>query len=135
MLIIADANELFAALISRKKTLDLFINRKLTIASPEFVLKELKEHSEEISEKSGLSKEDFETFLFLIKSKIKFFKTEEFSEFLKEAEVISPDPDDIEYIALALKLNCPIWSEDKLLKRQNKVNVFSTLELLEMFEL
>ena len=38
---------------------------------------------------------------------------EEFSRYLDEAEKISPDPDDIIYFALALKLKCGLWSNDK----------------------
>ena len=33
------------------------------------------------------------------------------------------------YFALALKLNCAIWSNDKKLKEQNKIQVCSTHEL------
>ena len=45
--------------------------------------------------------------------------------------MISPDADDTAYIALALHLNCPIWSNDKKLKKQDKVKVITTKELLE----
>lgn len=51
---------------------------------------------------------------------------EEYSKFMKEAEKISPDPKDTMYFALALKLKCGLWSNDKKLKEQNKVNVYST---------
>lgn len=51
-------------------------------------------------------------------------------DFMSEALQVSPDPDDAEYFASALKLNCPIWSEDKLLKKQTRVEVLSTPELL-----
>ena len=39
--------------------------------------------------------------------------------------------ESVKYFALALKLNCPIWSEDKALKKQSKVKVYSTSELLK----
>jgi len=50
---------------------------------------------------------------------------------LKEAKSISPDPDDSDFFALALKLNCPIWSEEKKLKKQLEVKVVNTSELIE----
>ena len=54
--------------------------------------------------------------------------------YVDEAEEISPDPDDVAYIALALKLKCGIWSQDKALKeKQNKVQVYSTEDLARMF--
>lgn len=71
----------------------------------------------------------------ILQWRIEFVPVEEFKDFLKEAELVCPDPDDIEYFALALKLNCPIWSEDKRLKKQSKVKVFSTSELLKKFGL
>jgi predicted nucleic acid-binding protein len=41
------------------------------------------------------------------------------------------DEKDTHYVALALKLNCPIWSNDTDLKKQNKVKIYNTKELLE----
>lgn len=63
--------------------------------------------------------------------KVEFIPVSEFKDFLKEAESVCPDTDDIEYFALALKFNCSIWSNDKLLKNQPKVKVFSTSELIK----
>ncbi len=50
---------------------------------------------------------------------------------MHQAKSICPDPDDIQYFALALKLGCPIWSNDKALKEQNTVEVISTGELID----
>ncbi|MCK4435272.1 hypothetical protein KAU87_00515, partial [Candidatus Bathyarchaeota archaeon] len=58
-----------------------------------------------------------------------FIPLEEYSSFMKEALAI-PDPDDIDFPALALKLDCPLWSNDKELKQQTVVKVFSTSELI-----
>jgi predicted nucleic acid-binding protein len=68
----------------------------------------------------------------LLKVVVKFIKEEEYSEFLSEARKVSPDPNDSDFFALALKLNCPIWSEDKRLKKQSRVKVLSTRELMEL---
>ena len=45
---------------------------------------------------------------------------------------ICPDKDDAEYFALALHLNCPIWSNDQKLKKQNKVRIITTKELINI---
>src|SRR3989344_7676674 len=124
MLIVVDANELFSAIIAKGKTLNLFFDRRLERVSPKFILGEFREHKSEIMEKSGLNEEDLSSFLILLTPKIEFFKTEDFVKFLDEAKEISPDPDDAEYFALALKLNCPIWSEDKEFKRQSRVKIY-----------
>ena len=49
--------------------------------------------------------------------------------YVEEAEKLTPDPDDMAYFALALKLNCAIWSDDKKLKEQDKIKVYHTYEL------
>lgn len=67
--------------------------------------------------------------------KINFVPTTEFRDFLEEAKSISPDPDDVEYFAPALKLKSAIWSNDNALKKQSVVKVFSTPELIKALEL
>lgn len=52
---------------------------------------------------------------------IKFVPLSEYKEYLSKAKEISPDPNDVDIFALALKLNCPIWSNDKELKKQNVI--------------
>ena len=60
---------------------------------------------------------------------------EEFGDFVEKAAKFSPDEDDIMYFALALKLNCPIWSNDCKLKEQRKIVIYSTEELTRKFQL
>ena len=52
-----------------------------------------------------------------------------------EAKEISPDPDDVPYLALALKLGCAIWSNDKELKKQSVVKVYNTQEILQLLNI
>ena len=58
---------------------------------------------------------------------------EEFKDKLIIAKEISPDSNDVLYFSLALKLNCAIWSNDKKLKQQNKIKIYSTEDLIEEF--
>ena len=47
---------------------------------------------------------------------------DEFKDSWAEAKQISPDSDDVEYLAVAFSLNCAIWSKDKDLKeKQSRV--------------
>ncbi len=41
--------------------------------------------------------------------------------------------EDIDFIALALKENCPLWSNDKLLKKQIRVKIINTNEIEQIF--
>ena len=56
---------------------------------------------------------------------------EEYQAYVREAQSISPDEKDILYLALAIKLQCPVWSNDKKLKEQHRVIVYSTPELIK----
>ncbi|MBN1376819.1 nucleotide-binding protein [Candidatus Woesearchaeota archaeon] len=134
MELVIDANIIMSALIPKhSKTPDLIFNDKIKLFAPDFLIKEFKKHEKEILSKSRLSKEEFELFLSLISSKINFLSYSEFKDFIPKAEKICPDPYDIEYFALALKLKCSLWSNDKELKKQNKLTVYSTKELLKLF--
>ncbi|MDD5700338.1 MAG: PIN domain-containing protein [Candidatus Nanoarchaeia archaeon] len=134
MLIIADANELFSAMIAKGKTRELFLDFRIRISSPRYIIREFQKHIEIIKEKSELNEEELTNLLLIISQKITFFEPEQLKEYIKTAEKISPDPDDVEYFALALKLNCPIWSEDKDLKKQNIIKIISTSELIQELE-
>ncbi|HIH22695.1 TPA: hypothetical protein HA238_03135 [Candidatus Micrarchaeota archaeon] len=57
---------------------------------------------------------------------------DEYQEMMAFAEKITPDPKDVPYIALALKLKIPIWSNDRDLKeKQDEVKVYNTKDLLK----
>lgn len=132
MPVVLDANILFSILIKMGKTLDLFLNSKLEIVSPDFIFSEFVKHKEELSKKSGLNYSWLLTAIVLLSEKIRLFPVEEYSLFLAEALKVSPDKDDVDYFALALKLDCSIWSNDKKLKKQDRVKVYSTEDLVEL---
>jgi predicted nucleic acid-binding protein len=51
---------------------------------------------------------------------------------LGEAYDLAHHEEDAPYLALALTLNVPIWSNDKGIKDQDKVKVFSTFEIVSL---
>ena len=133
MELVVDANVLISALISSTgKTSEILFSDKIKAYAPEYLLEEIKIHEKEILEKSKLSKDEFEVLLSLFTSTLKIVPFSEFKDFDKKASEICPDPNDTEYFALALKLKCPLWSNDKRLK-QNYLKVIDTSELLKMF--
>jgi len=133
MELVIDANILMSALIATKgRTYDLIFNENIKLFSVDKLLRELNKYKSEILKKSGLSKYEFNIFVSFISSKIEFILPVDIKRFDSDAEKISPDPNDKEYFALALKLNCPIWSNDKILKKQEKVRVYSTEDLIQL---
>jgi predicted nucleic acid-binding protein len=135
MKLIIDANILMSALISTEGvTYDLIFNDNINLFVPEFLNYEVNKYKNEIIKKSGLSVKELDLFFSLLTNKIEFIPKIEFLQFFSEAKKISPDKNDFLYFALALKLNCCIWSNDKKLKNQNKIIIYNTNELIsEMY--
>ncbi len=70
----------------------------------------------------------------MLKRRLNTTSLSELAPFMKKAEDMAPDPKDVAYLALALKLKVPIWSNDKVLKeKQATVRVYSTEEILNLF--
>ncbi len=96
----------------------------------EFILEEFGKYKNLILKKTERTEAEFKRFMKIIKERIQLVPYKEFEFLMDEAEEFSPDPKDTEYLALALKLNCAVWSNDKKLKSQNKVKIYSTGELI-----
>ncbi len=133
--VVVDANVIFAALIKEGYSHNLLFNDRLHIFTPEYVFTEFEKHKEEILEKTERTTEGFFLLLEILKRRISLVPLEELLSYVEEAENLTPDPDDMAYFALALKLNCAIWSNDKKLNKQEKVKIYSTQELKELLGL
>jgi len=135
MELIIDANILMSALISSQgRTFDLMFDERLKLFAPEFLFEEIRKYRDEIIQKSKISKFEFDLLLTMLYAKVEIVSREEFANFINKAEDITPDEGDTEYLALALKLNCSIWSNDKQLKKQNYIKVINTSELMKLFK-
>jgi predicted nucleic acid-binding protein len=126
MELIVDANILFSALIKNSFTIELIFDEHLKLFTADFIVQEFFKYEKEILKKSHRTREDFIQIMHILQDIITVVPEEEYFKFMKEAEKISPDPKDTMYFALALKLKCGIWSNDKKLKEQTRVNVYST---------
>lgn len=127
---VVDANILISLLIAKGSKRELFFSGQVTPCSPEFVLFEVGKYWKRISEGSGVPEDKLESAFEGVRMQMRTFLLEDIMQWLEESRQFSPDRDDAEYFALALKLGCPVWSEDKLLKKQSRVEVLSTAELL-----
>lgn len=129
-----DANIIISALLKDSTTRKLLLNKKTPkLFAPEFIQEELTKYSPEFAKKLKTEKWKIEQTIKLLfeASQISTLKKSEYAEFLPKAIEISPDPKDTAYLALALKLDCPLWTQDTALKRQSQVKIFSTKELLK----
>jgi len=130
--LVVDANVLFSALIKEGFSYALLFSGKLHLFTPELVFTELEKHKEELMNKTERTTGEFLRLVETLKRRIVIVPLEELIPFIEEAETLTPDPDDMAYFALALKLNCAIWSNDKKLKEQNKIKVYLTHELSKL---
>jgi predicted nucleic acid-binding protein len=134
MKLVIDANVLFASFIKNNLTRAIMLKKPFSFYSPDYLVDEFFEHLEELADKTMISPRTLKGKVkeLLRLSDIKLVEKRDFEEFLDNASKIIPDSDDVAYVALALKLNCAIWSNDKRLKEQNKVKVYSTEDLIDI---
>ena len=130
MRLVVDTNVLFTYFWEDSFSKGILVDQDLEFFAPEHALFELKKHQKEIQEKTKISDEDFKKLLRDLATFVEFIPLKEYSQFLSKASSI-PDKDDVDFIALALKMNCPIWSNDSHLKEQSSVKVFTTNELIK----
>lgn len=133
MRIIVDANIVISILISRTGTKqELLFSGEIEPISTDWMLFEIGKYWHEICDKSGFEEEDIYPAFSLLRQRVKIVTSDEYFDKIQEAKNVCPDIGDVEYFALALKFNCPIWSEDKPLKQQqSRVEVLNTRKLLE----
>lgn len=112
------------------KAEDILFSNDLNIFAPEFLFEEFKKYEEYILNKTKRNKLEFEKFLRIIEKRIKIIPNEETKQFLEKARKISLDPNDVDYFALALKLHCAIWSNDKQLLIQSLIKIYTTSGLI-----
>ena len=141
MKLVVDANELFAGIIAKGKnlqswTLGILFSDEVELFAPFRLLAELENNREEIRSKSGFSLHDFEAFVSILELRVRFIPLEQFLDKISEAKVLAPHLKDVVYFALALKLDCPIWAQEKAFKKQSGVEIFATSDLFPLlFEL
>lgn len=130
--LVVDANVIIAAIIKESTSYALLFREDFRLYTTEYIFTEIEEHKEEILKKTKKTESDFYKLIETLKRRISLVPLEELVPYLDKAEQICPDPDDVVYFALALKLNCAIWSNDKDLKEQNRIRIYYTHDLVKI---
>mgnify|MGYP001559583967 CR=1 FL=1 len=134
MELVVDANILVAGFLRASVTRELLLDERLTLWTPEYALLETQRIllTPRIQRKFGTrSSEQVKLALAATASRIQILPETTYRTNLPEAKTCAPDPADIPYVALALHLNIPMWSNDTLLKAQDRVVVYTTQEVLD----
>lgn len=133
MLLVTDANVVFSALVKNGVPLKVFkLNTQLRLyefVAPQLMLSEIKKNLHRLLALTGLTEEQLWKAVSAVTGEIMIVPFSQFADKLQEATELNVK--DAPYLALALKLRCPIFSGDKGLKKQSRVEVLSPRELLD----
>ncbi len=127
-----NTNVLFSFFGKSTTTRELIFLLSGRLVSPEFAVEELYKYKEVIMRKAKITPEEFEFFVSNLREHVMFVREDFYAEFIPIALEITPDKDDADFIALSLKVNAPLWSNDKRLKSVREVQVLTTGKLLKI---
>jgi len=142
MRLVVDSNVLFT-FFWKDSAFRNILNKSIELFAPEYALEEINEHSSEIIKKTSCSESEFKKLKTDLALKVVFVPLEEYSSDFPRVismadqlinEEYTEFVKDIDFFALAVKISCPIWSNDKLFKKQSKLLVFTTKEIIELFD-
>jgi predicted nucleic acid-binding protein len=107
---------------------------ELSLFIPAHAIDELKKNESDLLKYAKISSEQFNEILSLLAKFIKIIPKESFNKFEEQAKKLTHDK-DIPFFALALFLNCSIWSNEPGFKEQDKVEILDTRELRKLLKL
>jgi predicted nucleic acid-binding protein len=131
--IAADANVILSA-VAGKAALRIFLENDIEIVTTQFNIDEVKEYLSLIAEKYEIREEILESQLKLLPLKI--YQQDFYKDFLNTAtkRLYGKDEDDIELLALSMRLKIPVWSNDRDFKHSG-VEVYTTANLLKILKI
>ena len=133
MRFVLDTNVFLKALIKNSAVRGIIVGSNHEFLVPTHLIDEVREHLDEVEEKSGLSRSEIESVMNTLLGRIRFVEENQVLSKWEEAEkaMKKVDEDDIPFVAAALAVRCDgIWSDDRHLKRQTKVKVWTTKEVV-----
>ena len=137
MRFIVDTNRIIAGLLRDSTTRQILLHPLFEFHAPDFLLLEIERHKELILRKSSLSESAFQIIFDLLIGNIEVVPMSDIKNHLIEAEGVigQIDPDDVAFIALALAIrNDGIWSEDNDFRRQDRIKIWSTGDILTLMK-
>ncbi|MBI1972533.1 hypothetical protein HYS50_00850 [Candidatus Woesearchaeota archaeon] len=138
-----DTNILFT-FFWKESFLNLILKEQhITCYAPEYALEEIKKYAPDIQKRAYLSKEEWKTLLQSLAGQVLFIPLENyissFSVVVGASQHCSSEQEreaflkDTDFLALGVELKCPLWSHDRLLKKQPLITVLNTRDLIALF--
>jgi len=137
-ILIVDVNVVISSLLNEGIPFKVFflnsLINKFILVAPEFLLSEFEKHEKDLIRETNFSEEEFKEIKDFIFEQITFIPYSEFLEFLPKAEeLLKQHEKDAPYVALSLKIESPIFSGDKILKKIIPERVLSPREVFDIF--
>ncbi len=124
-----DANPILSAIIGGKARSIFLEADHISFYTTRFNFKEVEKYIPTLASKRSLPLDDL--YLALSTLPISVCDVEFYKDTLKKAESLigNRDPDDVHLLGLALKLSCPIWSNDRDFDDVG-ISIYNTLALI-----
>ena len=133
MKIIIDTNRIIASMIKGGISRAIILNQNFQFYSPEHTFTEIYKYEKEIIRKAKITHEEFEIILSLIFERIGITPQEEYKTYISQAKTLISDIGDVPFIAACLALKADgIWSDDKDFKKQNKIKIYTTTDMMKL---
>ncbi len=134
MHVIVDANVLIAAFLKDSFTRKMLMDERLNIISPEHVFMEVRRVLSRpfMMKRIKINAYNFEKLWDVITSRIHTYPKIFYQAMMAQALRLADHPEDAPYIALALKLRYPVWTNDpgfQIHETKKVITIYKTREL------
>ena len=123
MELVVDANIFLACFLKEGITRSLFLDGRLRLFTPDYFVSETNRHLDmDSSLRKRIRLPDKELrFLFeILTQRIIAISASAYAASMPEAALLAPETKDEPYLALALSMKIPIWSNDRGFKKQHR---------------
>lgn len=128
MKLTVDTNILFSYFWKTSLTRRLI--QQLELYAPAYALEELQNYKEAIKKKAKVQEKEYQNTLQELQQEVNFIPLATYKKELQEAHHISPDSNDIDFLALAAHLQLPLWTNDKALQEQKNILILETKDII-----
>lgn len=135
MELVVDANILLSSFLKEAVTRELLLDSRLTLFAPEYLIFETSRHiqrSADLRKRIRLTNDGLQELFIILTRNIQIIPYRSYKTHWTEALLLAPHKEDVPYLALAVLLSVPIWSNDKGFKKQSRVTIYSTFELVKL---
>lgn len=132
MRLVVDTNRIIAALIKDSVSRRLISHIDAELLTISFFEEEIQKHKKILLEKSGLNEIGFDMLFEKLKDNLVILDDNRVRTKIMEASKIMDkiDPDDTPFVAAALATKADIWSDDAHFKKQRRIKVYKTKDLI-----